>query len=142
MYLYIFLYGELCFLLLTSYETESNLANMFYTILLIHCSHCHCQYLIIQLMSFNFIFSCILIITDRLCGLVVRVPGYRFRVLGFDFLHYQIFWEIVSLERGQFSLVITTEVLLGRNSSDSGLENWEFCRVADHATPSIRRNWY
>jgi ABC-type enterobactin transport system permease subunit len=28
---------------------------------------------------------------DRLCGLVVRVPGYRSRGLGFDSWHYQIF---------------------------------------------------
>jgi hypothetical protein len=27
---------------------------------------------------------------DRLCGLVVRVPGYRCRSLGFDFRHYQV----------------------------------------------------
>ena len=30
-------------------------------------------------------------IRDRLCGLVVRVSGYRYRVLGFDSRHYQIF---------------------------------------------------
>ena len=29
--------------------------------------------------------------TDRLCGLVVRVSGYRFRGLGFDSRRYQIF---------------------------------------------------
>jgi hypothetical protein len=29
--------------------------------------------------------------SDRLCGLVVRVPGYRFRGPGFDFQRYQIF---------------------------------------------------
>ena len=28
---------------------------------------------------------------DRLCGLVVRVSGYRFRGLGFDSRRYQIF---------------------------------------------------
>ena len=28
---------------------------------------------------------------DRICGLVVRVSGYRYRGLGFDFRHYQIF---------------------------------------------------
>ena len=28
---------------------------------------------------------------DRLCGLVVRVSGYRYRGLGFDSLRYQIF---------------------------------------------------
>ena len=29
--------------------------------------------------------------SDRLCGLVVRVSGYRYRGLGFDFRRYQIF---------------------------------------------------
>ena len=29
--------------------------------------------------------------TDRLCGLVVRVSGYRYRGLGFDSRPYQIF---------------------------------------------------
>jgi hypothetical protein len=38
--------------------------------------------------------------TDRLCGLVVRVHGYRSRGPGFDSRRYQIFWEVVSLERG------------------------------------------
>jgi hypothetical protein len=28
---------------------------------------------------------------DRLCGLVVRVPGYRFRGAGFDSQRYEIF---------------------------------------------------
>ena len=30
-------------------------------------------------------------ITDRLCGLVVRVSGYRYRGPGFDSRHCQIF---------------------------------------------------
>jgi hypothetical protein len=42
---------------------------------------------------------------DRLCGLVVRVPGYRSRSPGFDSRRYQIFWEVVGLERGPLSLV-------------------------------------
>jgi hypothetical protein len=33
---------------------------------------------------------------------------------GFDFRHYQIFWEVVGLERGPLSLVSTTEGLLDR----------------------------
>ena len=41
----------------------------------------------------------------RLCGLVVRVSGYRYRGLGFDFRRYQIFWVAVGLERGALSLV-------------------------------------
>jgi hypothetical protein len=62
---------------------------------------------------------------DRLCGLVVRVPGYRSRGPGFDYRRYQIFWEVVGLERGPLSLLSTTEELLGRNNSGSGLENRE-----------------
>ena len=42
---------------------------------------------------------------DRLCGLVVRVSGYRYRGLGFDSRRYQIFWVSVGLERGALSLV-------------------------------------
>ena len=29
--------------------------------------------------------------SDRFCGLVVSVSGYRYRGLGFDSRHYQIF---------------------------------------------------
>jgi hypothetical protein len=32
---------------------------------------------------------------DGLCGLVVRVSGYRSRGPGFDYRQYQIFWEVV-----------------------------------------------
>jgi hypothetical protein len=45
---------------------------------------------------------------------------------GFDSQHYQIFWEVVGLERGPLNLVSTVEELLGRKSSGSGLESWEF----------------
>jgi hypothetical protein len=44
---------------------------------------------------------------------------------GFDSRRYHIFWEVVGLEGGPLSLVSTTEELLGRNSSGSGIENWE-----------------
>jgi hypothetical protein len=70
---------------------------------------------------------------ERLCGLIVRVPGYRSGGLGLDSWCYQIFWEIVGLEWGLLSLVSTTEELLGRDSSGSGLENQEYChRVPLH----------
>jgi hypothetical protein len=49
---------------------------------------------------------------DRLCGLVVRVSGYRYRGLGFDPRRYQIFWVVVGLERSSLSLVRSTEELL------------------------------
>jgi hypothetical protein len=41
---------------------------------------------------------------------------------GFDSLRYQIFWEVVGLERSPLSLVSTTEELLERKSRGSGLE--------------------
>jgi hypothetical protein len=65
---------------------------------------------------------------DRRCGLVVRIFGYRSRGPGCDSRRYQIFWEVVGLERGPLSLVCTIEELLGRNSSSSGLESWEYGR--------------
>jgi hypothetical protein len=64
--------------------------------------------------------------TDRLCGLVVRVPGYTLRGPGLDFLLYQIFWDVMGLERGPLSLMCTIEELLGRKSSSSGLENRDY----------------
>jgi hypothetical protein len=42
---------------------------------------------------------------------------------------YQIFWEVVGLERCPLSLVSITEDLLGRNSSGSSLENREYGRA-------------
>jgi hypothetical protein len=59
--------------------------------------------------------------TDRLCGLVVRVLGYRFGGPGFDSQALQDFptkkkkgRQVVGLERGSLSLVSTTEELLDR----------------------------
>jgi hypothetical protein len=65
-------------------------------------------------------------ISDRLCALVVRVPGYRSGGPGFDSRALQI--KVVGLERGLLSLVSTTEQLLGRNSSGPGLESREYGR--------------
>jgi hypothetical protein len=69
--------------------------------------------------------------SDRLCGLVVRVPGYRSRGPGFDSRALQG-KKVVGLERCPLSLVSATEELLGRNSSGSGLESREY---ADHVAP-------
>jgi hypothetical protein len=56
--------------------------------------------------------SCTWMKTDRLCDLVPRIPGYRFRDPGFDSWRNQILWEILGLERGPLSLVrIIKEVL-------------------------------
>jgi hypothetical protein len=46
----------------------------------------------------------------------------------FDSRRYQIFWEVVGLERGPLRLVSTTEELLGRKSSGSGLESRDYGR--------------
>jgi hypothetical protein len=62
----------------------------------------------------------------RLCGLVVRIPGYISGGPGFDSLYYKK--KVVSLERGALSLVSTTTELLGRKSSGSGLESREYDR--------------
>jgi hypothetical protein len=43
---------------------------------------------------------------------VVRVPGYRSIDPRFDSWCYQIFWEIVGLERGPLNLVRIIEELL------------------------------
>jgi hypothetical protein len=45
----------------------------------------------------------------------------------FDSLRYQIFW-VVGLERGALGPVSTTEELLGRKSSGSGLESRKYDR--------------
>jgi hypothetical protein len=55
----------------------------------------------------------------RLCDLVVRVPDYRSRGLGFNSRLYQIFWEVVGLEWGPLSLVRITEELLVRTVAAS-----------------------
>jgi hypothetical protein len=51
----------------------------------------------------------------------------------------------VGLERGPLSLVSTTEELLGRKSSRSGLESREYgrrIRDADHVASSIHKSWH
>jgi hypothetical protein len=45
---------------------------------------------------------------------------------GFDSRRSQIFWEVVGLERGPLSLLSTSEELLGRKSSSSGMESREY----------------
>ena len=46
---------------------------------------------VVVVMINDTIFSTVCIPNDRLCGLVVRVSGYRYRGLGFDSRRYQIF---------------------------------------------------
>jgi hypothetical protein len=72
-------------------------------------------------------------------------PLLQIQRSGFDSRRYQIFSEVVGLERSPLSLVSTTEELLGMNISGSGLEYREYGRrgcYADHATPSKCKSWH
>jgi hypothetical protein len=51
---------------------------------------------------------------------MVRVPDYRSRGSGIDSRRYQIFREVVVMERGPLSLARIIEELLGRNNSCTG----------------------
>jgi hypothetical protein len=74
---------------------------------------------------------------------VVRVPGYSSRDPRFDSRHYQIFWEVVGLERGLLNLARITEELLEWKSRGSGSRKPRLTAVriccADHKTPSVCR---
>jgi hypothetical protein len=82
---------------------------------------------------------------DRLCGLVIRVSGYRSRGPGFESRRHHIFWEVVGLERGPLSLVSTMESYLEEIVAAPvyKTENTALgIRCADHVTPSIRKSWH
>jgi hypothetical protein len=83
---------------------------------------------------------------EHLCGLVFGVPGYRYRDPRFDSRHYQIFWEVVSLEQDPLSLVRITEELPEWKRNSSGTRKSRLravgIRWADHAIPSIRKSWH
>jgi hypothetical protein len=65
---------------------------------------------------------------DRLYGQVVRQSSWlQIQRAWFDSRGYQIFWQIVGLERGPLNLVSTNE-LLERKSNSSGLQNREYGR--------------
>jgi hypothetical protein len=71
----------------------------------------------------------------RLCGLMVRVPGYRSRSPKFDSRLYQISREVVGLERGSLSVVSAIEELVARKYSSSGIESREYGRVDSLRSP-------
>jgi hypothetical protein len=79
---------------------------------------------------------------NRLCGLVVRVSGYRYRGPGFDSRRYKIFREVVVLERGPLSLVRIRSYLNRKVAAQ--VKKTELTaggiRCADHSTPSIRKS--
>jgi hypothetical protein len=68
-----------------------------------------------------------LVSSDRLCGLVVRILGYRSGGPG-SIPCTTRKKKAVGLERGPLSLVSKTEELLGRKSRGSCLENREYGR--------------
>jgi hypothetical protein len=75
------------------------------------CTRCLCIAYTNPAQTFNDKNEALNLLCDRLCGLVVRVPGYRSIVPRFDSRHYQTLWEVVGLERGPLSLVSTIEEL-------------------------------
>jgi hypothetical protein len=79
---------------------------------------------------------------DRLCDLVIRFPGYRSRGLGLDSRYYQIFGELVGLERGRLS--ITEEPLIGEVAAPVWKPRLTAVgiRCTDHAILSIRKSCY
>jgi hypothetical protein len=106
-----------------------------------------CEYnCYVEIGEIKLIIANILIHLDGLCGLVVGVPGFRSRDPMFDSRRYQIFWEVVGLERGALSLVRITDVFLEWKSSRSGSRKSGLTAVrirwADNATPSIRISWH
>jgi hypothetical protein len=56
---------------------------------------------------------------------------------GFDSRHYQIFWELIGLERGPLSLVGTIEELRGKNSSGCDVDNHECGRRDTSRWPRV-----
>jgi hypothetical protein len=62
---------------------------------------------------------------DRLCGLVVRLPGCKPRGPGFDSRLYQILWVAVGLERGSLSPCEDKWGVTWKKIRGSGLENWD-----------------
>jgi hypothetical protein len=77
---------------------------------------------------------------DSLWGSSGQSPWLQIQRSGFNSRHYQIFWEVVGLERGPLSLVSTIEELLERKSRGSGLENREYGRRDPSRLP--RRSLY
>jgi hypothetical protein len=68
-----------------------------------------------------------IVVSDRLCGLVVRVPGYKSWGPG-SIPDATRFSEKHWIWSSPLSLVSTNEELLGKNCSGSGLENREYGR--------------
>jgi hypothetical protein len=82
-------------------------------------------------------------LSDRLCGLVVRVLGYRSGGPG-SIPGTTRKKKVMDLERGPLSLVSTTEELLDRKVAAPVYKTENTAvgiRHADHVAPSIRKSW-
>jgi hypothetical protein len=69
----------------------------------------------------------------------------HFRRSGLNSRRYQIFWEVVGLQRGPLGLMSILEELFGRNSSGSGLEMKNMAvgiRQSDKVISSISKIWH
>jgi hypothetical protein len=80
--------------------------------------------------------------SDRLCGLVVRVLGYRFG--GPGLIPGTLRKKVVGLERGPLGLVSTTEELLDRKVAAPVYKTENTAvgiRHDDHVAPSVRKSW-
>jgi hypothetical protein len=64
---------------------------------------------------------CIVVVVIYQVHIFVKL-SQLFQRSGFDYQRYQIFWVVVHLKRGPFSVVDTIEELLERKSSGSSLE--------------------
>jgi hypothetical protein len=73
----------------------------------------------------NKIFIRFCICQDRLCGLVVRLPGCTPRDPGFNSQCCQIFWVAMGLEQGPLSPCEGKWGATWMKSSSSDLENWD-----------------
>jgi hypothetical protein len=78
---------------------------------------------------------------DHLCVLVVRVPGYRVRDPGLIPGATRFFEKYRVCNGVKSASLSTTEELLGRKSSGSGLES-RGIRHVDHVAPSICKSWH
>jgi hypothetical protein len=77
---------------------------------------------------------------DRLCGLVVRVLGYRSG--GPGSIPGTTKKKVVGLERGPLSLGSTTEELRDRKVAASVQKTENTAAGIRHAAPFIRKSWH
>jgi hypothetical protein len=103
-------------LLITSFIPHSTFAVLKVLFLLATC----------LIISVRFNFVILYWQWDRLCGLAVRVPGYRSWGLGSIPAATRFSDKIVGLEQDTLRLVSTIHKLLERKRSGLGLENREY----------------